>query len=472
MFRCNKIVNKLFKNEIILNNNSKILIRNMSILSQRQIFEKAQELRPTTKSNSRDHKKDSMNYKREQQREEDEKVEMLIENKKLEFEKMKELTQDNYNNNNINNNNNNNNNKKPRLHLLGLDGFFNGNEEEDEEADSKINMLLEASNRGDKREVLRLGQQFFFNESLEDIKKEEEEELRENMRDPLKLFSPDNLASEYITRLLIEQYQNKNRSEDIAHAIIVRLPEWQDYNNEVLREVEKLELQEVSYKGPDSKRVTQYWNVKRIKLVDSIRRKHSKRVGEAVAKEFKRISREMQKEIDEDDIELQKKTGLTLDQLKQHKDYAHLYSEDDEDEYFEENEYDKLVKTLVGSDVDNIPKQVREIFYTTTKSIEASKEKDRLLFEKAEIETKRQNEEKQQPQYQYQYQQKPQQSNSIIKEKAMSFGDIVAKNQLQQKQQQQLLQQQQKQQQQQGHMDADDFDLKSILNSMSEKKLK
>ncbi|KAN0024349.1 hypothetical protein ACTFIV_008755 [Dictyostelium citrinum] len=472
MIRCNKIVNKLFKNEIVIENNinSKIIIRNMSILSKRQIFDKPQELRPTTQSNYKN-KKDSINKKKEEEKKrEEEEFDRLIENKRLEFEKQNQK-------NNVDTNNNNNN-KKLQSQLLGYEDLFE-EYDENEEVDIKIEQLLEASKRGDKKEVLKLGEEYILNHSPEEIEQQEQEQRLQQqkqqnspnnpMNDALKLFNSDNLASEYVTRLLIEQFQTKNRLDDTIHSIIVNLPEWQDYNNEVLREVAKLELQEGMYDGDDSSRVTKYWQVQRIKLVESIRRNHSKRVGDAVAKKLKQVSKEIQKEIDEHDVVLQKRTGLTLDQLKQHKDYAHFYrensDEDEENELFKENEYDKLLKTLVGSDVDNIPKQVKEIFYTTTKSIEATKEKDKFLFEQAEIETKRQQEEQPQYQYQQQQQRKPQQTIS----KTLNFSDIVMKDQQKQKQKQQQ-QQQQQQNQQQEHMDVDDFDLKSILNSMSEKK--
>ncbi|KAK5579107.1 hypothetical protein RB653_008786 [Dictyostelium firmibasis] len=479
MNRCNRIVNRLFKNEIIPNNNnSKIIIRNMSILSKRQIFDKPQELRPTSKSpnvNDNINSKDlSFEKKIEILREAER--DRLIEEKRKEFEKMKKLTHGNQSivaDESVTSETDYElfkpNKKKESNVGIQLHDYSNlfGDIEFNEEEQKNIERLLQASLRNDKNEIAKLSKELILSDDPNNPQDDEYNNDKIKNTDPIsKLMSgfSNNLGSEYVTRLLIEDYQNKHRADEFIANLISETPEWQDYNNEVLREVAKLEKQEISYQGEDSARVTKYWNLQRMKTVESIRRKHYKRVEAAILLKLQWNADLLEKNrVVEEDF-LQKATGLTLDQLKKHRDYSHIWSDDHGDELFtEKNEFDNLVDNLVGQNTDSIPKQFKDIFKTSTKSLEAPNHKDHD-FEYAMVEAKKEQQKQQQQQQQQQHQQpisqeSTNQSISNSDEKKLSFSDIVKKNQ-----------EQEQQQQQKKHLDSNDFDLKSILDNMSKQK--
>ncbi|EGG21494.1 hypothetical protein DFA_01380 [Cavenderia fasciculata] len=136
---------------------------------------------------------------------------------------------------------------------------------------------------------------------------------------------------ELIFRLMINEMEVDRHSDEKVHELIVRLPEYQDYNNEVLRCLNQIDMDYMSLGDKEDSWVdNEYFEKRRNTEVEEIRRKHYRRVSDAVDKRLSDFNMELQGHLDGIIDMIKKYEGLTDEEIKNHPVHGYLYEEDED----------------------------------------------------------------------------------------------------------------------------------------------
>ncbi|EGC33124.1 hypothetical protein DICPUDRAFT_81090 [Dictyostelium purpureum] len=288
--------------------------------------------------------------------------------------------------------------------------------------------------------------------------------------------TPMNMAEEYICRLLIEETKKDAAEDEFFFQQITALPEWNDYNDHILREVKKLELEEFYNPLPENKRLTNYYEKERIKRVNEIRKIHLIPVREAINRRYKELEKELDLVIEKKILVTMKNTKLTREQLKEHKDFKYLFDEnyDPKHEIFTDKDDLDIILEEINGPLDSVPSVIKSIVQASKENFEKDMKfrNQRLLLEASQNNDNFNDYEaeelliKNKPQQQaQQHQQKYQINDTKIEtttppqqeKPKLSFSDIINDKSIKSNNKNNYLN------------NEEVFDLKSILNSMGKK---
>ncbi|EFA83947.1 hypothetical protein PPL_03017 [Heterostelium album PN500] len=189
---------------------------------------------------------------------------------------------------------------------------------------------------------------------------------------------------ELMYRLMINEMNSERRYSEMIHQLIVDIPEWQDYNNEVLRTLKQIEIDFHAYEGTASWISYEHFEKRRIREVEQIRQRHYKRVSMAVDVRLEQYSMELDKQIEQKIETIKTEKGLTEAQMRASKEYAYLFESDDDKtpaemeadrlaeqkKEDEQDEFDLAIERAMGNDkhlleTEKIPEEVKMLYHRT-----------------------------------------------------------------------------------------------------------
>jgi len=264
--------------------------------------------------------------------------------------------------------------------------------------------------------------------------------------------TPSSQYDEYLHRLMIEDINENRKKEQYIHNLVTKLPEWNNYNNEVLRGLEQLEIDFLNYEGVETKMTYKYWEERRIQMVEGIRRKHYRVVSKAIDKLLDEEIAKQEQEKEDFKQQIIKDTGLNEDTLMTNKNFNQMFSNTKStstlDQLFnQKDEMDSMIEeALRESGIrGEIPQGIKEMF----KQLNASSAQQSFTTEDDEFE------------------------HSFIKaatkqQEQLQYKSAEFDHQVEQQQQEEIPQNYNTSSSLQN--DDDDFNLKDILANMSSKK--
>ncbi|GAM28117.1 hypothetical protein SAMD00019534_112930 [Acytostelium subglobosum LB1] len=193
---------------------------------------------------------------------------------------------------------------------------------------------------------------------------------------------------ELMYRLMIDELNTERKHDERIHELIVELPEWQDYNNEVLRTLRQIEIDFHAYQGPSSWISYDHFEQRRIREVEDIRRKHYKRVSNAVEERMKLFDKEMDNDWRNDIDEFMAEHNLTEQELRNDPEFAPIFrtfdgNQEGEVDEFDQDEINEKLDEL-AHDKDEFDMELGEALGDESHLLEASDipEEARVLFHK------------------------------------------------------------------------------------------